>query len=206
MDIVIATRNKKKVEEFLRILKGLDVNLLSMDDFPDCPEVEEDQDTFEGNAIKKALAISEFTKKIAVADDSGLEVYALKGEPGVKSARYAGDNATDIDNINKLLDRMKDVPDAERGARFVCCIAIAFTDGQVKTFFGYVDGSIGKEPKGRLGFGYDPVFYPKGYNITFAEMLPEEKDVLSHRGAALRAFKEYMTEIMKKNLGRESHK
>lgn len=206
MDIVIATRNKKKVEEFLRILKNLDVNLLSMDDFPDCPEVEEDQDTFEGNAIKKALTISEFTKKIAVADDSGLEVYALKGEPGVKSARYAGDNATDIDNINKLLDRMKDIPDSQRGARFVCCIAIAFTDGQVKTFLGYVDGSIGKEPKGKLGFGYDPVFYPRGYNITFAEMLPEEKDALSHRGAALRAFKEYMTEIMQKNHNKESHK
>lgn len=198
MDIVIATKNKKKVEEFLRILKDLNVNLLSMDDFPDLPNIEEDQDTFERNAIKKALATSSYTKKIAVADDSGLEVYALNGEPGVRSARYAGDNASDIDNINKLLDKMKDVPDAERGARFVCCIAIAFPDGRVKTFWGFVDGFIGKEPKGRLGFGYDPVFYPKGYNVTFAEMSPEEKDTLSHRAIALRAFKEYMTSYLSK--------
>lgn len=206
MDIVIATKNKKKVEEFLRILKDLDINLLSLDDFPGCPDVEEDQDTFEGNAIKKALVVSRFTKKVAIADDSGLEVYALKGEPGVRSARYAGDNASDLDNINKLLDRMKDIPDSERGARFVCCIAIAFPDGQIKTFYGYVEGFIGKEPKGRLGFGYDPIFYPKGHKITFAEMLSEEKDSLSHRGMALRAFKEYITQIMKKTLKKESHK
>ncbi len=201
MDIVIATRNKKKVEEFLRILKDLKINLLDINDFPDCPEVEEDQETFEANAIKKALTVAKFTNKIAIADDSGLEVFALNGEPGVRSARYAGEKATDIDNINKLLEKMKDIPDKDRGARFVCSIAIAFPDGNVKTFFGYIDGWIGREPKGKMGFGYDPIFYPLGYDLTFAEMSPEEKDALSHRGKALEKLKEYL-----KSLDEKSHK
>ncbi len=204
MDIVLATRNKKKVEEMQRILNGMDINILTPDDFPSCPEVEEDMDTFEGNAVKKALAITKCTNKIAVADDSGLEVYVLKGAPGVMSARYAGENADDVANIEKLLREMKDTPDEQRGARFVCCIALAFPDtplapplikggqGGVITFFGLAEGSIGREPRGRMGFGYDPVFYPSGYNMTFAEMSPEEKDALSHRGKALEEFKEYM--------------
>jgi XTP/dITP diphosphohydrolase len=198
MDIVLATRNKKKVEEMSRILGGMDVNILTMDDFPSCPEVKEDMDTFEGNAVKKALTITKCTNKIAVADDSGLEVYALKGAPGVMSARYAGENADDVTNIEKLLKEMKDMPDEQRGARFVCCIALAFPDtplvrqGGVITFFGFAEGRIGREPRGRMGFGYDPVFYPTGYNETFAEMSPEEKDALSHRGKTLEELKEYM--------------
>lgn len=192
MDIVLATRNKKKVEEMSRILSGLDINILTLDDFPFCPEVEEDADTFEGNAVKKALAIAKCTKKIAVADDSGLEVYALNGAPGVISARYAGENADDIANIEKLLREMKDIPDEKRGACFVCCIAIAYPDGNTKTFFGFAEGRIGREPKGRMGFGYDPVFYPSGYNVTFAEMSPEQKDALSHRRKALDMLKEYL--------------
>jgi XTP/dITP diphosphohydrolase len=201
MDIVIATKNKKKVEEFLRILKDLNVKIFDTSDFPNCPEVEEDQDSFEGNAVKKALTVARLTNKIAIADDSGLEVFALKGEPGVRSARYAGENATDEDNLNKLLEKMKDIPDKDRGARFVCSIAIAFPDSKVKTFSGYVEGWIGKEPKGKRGFGYDPIFYPSGYNSTFAEMSPEEKDALSHRGKALEELKEYL-----KSLINESHK
>ncbi len=192
MDIVLATRNKKKVEEMSRILCEMDINIVTMDDFPSCPEVEEDMDTFEGNAVKKALAITKCTNKIAVADDSGLEVYALKGAPGVMSARYAGENADDVANIEKLLSEMKDIPDEQRGARFVCCIAIAYPNGKTETFFGFAEGKIGREPSGRMGFGYDPIFYPTGYNKTFAEMLPEEKDALSHRGKALERFKEYM--------------
>ncbi|MBI5213892.1 MAG: non-canonical purine NTP pyrophosphatase, partial [Nitrospirae bacterium] len=128
MEIVLATRNKNKVEEMARILEGMDIVILTLNDFPSCPEVEEDKDTFEGNAVKKAVAIAECTNKIAVADDSGLEVYAINGAPGVMSARYSGKNATDVTNIEKLLDEMKDVPDEERGARFVCCIALAFPD------------------------------------------------------------------------------
>ncbi len=192
MDIVLATRNKKKIEEMSRILGGMGINILTMDDFPSCPEVEEDMDTFEGNAVKKALAITKCTNKIAVADDSGLEVYALRGAPGVMSARYAGENADDVANIEKLLSEMNDIPDEQRGARFVCCIALAYPNGKVETFLGFAEGRIGREPRGRMGFGYDPVFYPTGYNETFAEMLPEEKDALSHRGKAIERFKEYI--------------
>lgn len=204
MEILLATRNKKKVEEMQRILRGMDVSILSMDDFPSCPEVEEDMDTFEGNAVKKAVSAAKFTNKAAVADDSGLEVYALNGAPGVMSARYAGENANDSANIEKLLKEMRIIPEGQRGARFVCCIALAFPDthsippfikggqGGGITFYGFVEGVIGREPKGRMGFGYDPVFYPAGHNKSFAEMLPEQKDALSHRGNALEKFKKYL--------------
>lgn len=196
MEIVIATRNKKKVEEFKRILSDINIKLLSMDDFPSCPEVIEDGTTFEENAVKKALSVAKFSNKISVSDDSGLEVYALKGAPGIRSARYAGDKANDLSNIEKLLTEMKDIPDDKRGARFVCCIAVAYPDGKVEIFNGITEGYIGWKLKGEMGFGYDPIFYPVGYNRTFAEMLPEEKDALSHRGKALRKFKKYIKNIL----------
>jgi XTP/dITP diphosphohydrolase len=187
MEIVLATRNKKKVEEIRRITADLQVNILSLDNFPDCPETVEDQDTFEGNAVKKAVEVCKCTGKPALADDSGLEVDALGGAPGVYSARYAGNagSGNDVRNYEKLLVELKKVPDEKRGARFVCCMALAFPDGSVKTFFGYAEGSIGHEPKGQTGFGYDPVFIPKGCKKTFAEMSGDEKDRLSHRGKAL---------------------
>ena len=192
MEIVLATRNKKKVEEMSRILEGMDIRILTLEDFPSCPEVEEDRDTFEGNAVKKAMAIAECTDKIAVSDDSGLEVYALDNAPGIRSARYAGENADDEANLKKLLDEMKDIEDDQRGARFVCCIALAFPDGKIVTFSGSAEGVIGKGLSGRMGFGYDPVFYPVGHNKTFAEMDPSEKDALSHRGDALKKFRDYL--------------
>ncbi len=195
MEIVLATRNKKKVEEIKRILSGMDVNVLSLEDFPFCPEVHEDAETFEGNAIKKALLIARCTGKIAVADDSGLEVYALNGAPGVRSARYAGEIADDLSNIKKLLKEMEGVEDENRGARFVCCIAIAFPDGLIETFWGYVQGRIIREQKGERGFGYDPIFIPEGYDETFAEMSPELKDAISHRGKALKGLKEYLAKL-----------
>lgn len=195
LELVIATRNRKKVEEIKRILNGLDVVLYALDDFPGCPEAEEDADTFEGNAIKKAKTVAEYTKKAAFADDSGLEVYALGGAPGVYSARYAGEGADDRKNLEKLLKKMDFVEDAMRGARFTCCIALTFPDGRAETFEGYVEGSIGREPKGFNGFGYDPVFYPKGYDRTFAEMTGEEKDGLSHRGKALDKFREHIAAL-----------
>jgi len=193
MEIVLATRNKKKVEEMSRILEGMDIVIRTLDDFPSCPEVEEDKDTFEGNAVKKAISIAECTNKIAVADDSGLEVYALNGAPGVMSARYSGENTGDAANIEKLLDEMRDIPDEKRVARFVCCIALAFPAGNFVTFVGFAEGKIGIEPRGRMGFGYDPVFYPAGYGRTFAEMTPGEKDALSHRGKAIEKLKDYLT-------------
>jgi XTP/dITP diphosphohydrolase len=161
MELVVATRNRKKVEELKRLLEGMPVMLYTLDDFPACPEVAEDADTFEGNAVKKAVAAAVCTGKPAIADDSGLEVYALNGAPGVMSARYAGPGADDRKNIEKLLSEMKGIRD--RGARFICIIALAFPDGSVKTFEGYVEGRIGREPKGSGGFGYDPVFYPAGH-------------------------------------------
>jgi XTP/dITP diphosphohydrolase len=196
IELVIATRNKKKVGEIRRILEGVTVVLQTLDDFPGCPEVEEDHDTFEGNAVKKALAVARFSGKAALADDSGLEVNALKGAPGVYSARYAGADADDKKNCEKLLLEMRGCKNGERGARFVCVIALASPDGTVRTFHGVTEGRIGAEPKGVSGFGYDPVFYPKGHTTTFAEMSADEKDALSHRGEALRELRTYLSSLM----------
>lgn len=195
MEIVIATRNMKKIEEIRRILHGIPVTLFSLDDFPGCEEVKEDADTFEGNAVKKAVAVASYSKKTAIADDSGLEVYALGGAPGVYSARYAGEETNDKKNLEKVLKEMENVEEGKRGGKFVCVIALAFPDGKVETFEGFVEGSIGREPKGFNGFGYDPVFYPEGHDRTFAEMSAEEKDSLSHRGRALRKFREYVAAL-----------
>jgi len=194
--LVIATRNRKKVEEIRRILQGVPLELLSLDDFPGCPEVAEDADTFEGNAVKKAKAVASFTGEPSVADDSGLEVYALGGAPGVLSARYAGKGTDDQKNLAKLLVDMEGVGEDRRGAQFVCVIALAFPNGRVETFQGVAEGRIGTEPKGFNGFGYDPVFYPKGHDTTFAEMSSDEKDALSHRGIALRKLRSYLSSVM----------
>jgi XTP/dITP diphosphohydrolase len=193
MEIVLATRNKKKIEEIRRITVDLPITILSLDNFLDCPETIEDKDTFEGNAIKKAVEVCRCTGKPSLADDSGLEVDALSGAPGVYSARYAGGgNGNDVKNYKKLLAELGNVSDEKRGARFVCCMALAFPDGSVKTFFGYAEGCIGREPRGALGFGYDPIFIPKGYKRTFAEMSGAEKDMLSHRGKALEKLAHFL--------------
>jgi len=196
MNIVLATRNKKKIEEIRKIIragKALDINLFTLDDFNDCPEVKEDGNTFEANAVRKAVEILKCTGMTAVADDSGLEVDALDGAPGVLSARYAGESADDKANVEKLLKELKNVSFKKRTARFVCCIAVASARG-IKTFFGYVNGRIGHEQKGKNGFGYDPVFYPEGYKRTFAQMSDNEKNALSHRGRALLTLRQYLEE------------
>jgi len=194
MDIVLATRNKKKVEEIKRLFAGLPITVLSLDHYPTCQETVEDRDTFEGNAVKKAIEVCQCTGKPALADDSGLEVDALNGAPGVYSARYAGGTGggNDVRNYEKVLAALKNVPDERRGARFVCCMALAFPDGLAKTFFGYAEGRICLEPKGKTGFGYDPVFIPQGFEKTFAEMTGNEKDKLSHRGKAIEKTLEYL--------------
>ncbi|MFA4918061.1 MAG: XTP/dITP diphosphatase [Thermodesulfovibrionales bacterium] len=196
MDIVLATKNKNKAEELKRITEGMPVSIFTLDDFPGCPETEEDGATFEANAIKKALAAARYTGRPALADDSGLEVYALGGAPGIYSARYAGAGANDRQNTGKLLSEMRSLVQDKRGARFVCCIALAFPDGNTYTFYGYAEGSIGTEQRGVRGFGYDPVFYPEGCNRTFAEMDEKEKDALSHRGKALQAFSRYLNMLI----------
>ena len=198
LELVIATRNRRKIEEIKRMLEGLQVTLYSIDDFPGCPEVEEDADTFEGNAAKKATAVARYVGKLAMADDSGLEVDALNGAPGVWSARYAGADSDDRKNMEKLLSELRDVEEEKRYARFVCMIALAFPDGRSETFCGFAQGRIGKEPKGVSGFGYDPVFYPSGHNRTFAEMSPGEKDALSHRGKALAKLRSRLSSLLRK--------
>ncbi|MDP3296890.1 MAG: XTP/dITP diphosphatase [Thermodesulfovibrionia bacterium] len=199
MDIVLATRNRKKAEEMKKILEQgamSSVNIFTLNDFPECPDVKEDGNTFEENAIKKAVHASKCTGIIAIADDSGIEVDALNGAPGIFSARYAGESADDRANLEKLLKEMEHLPYERRGARFVCCIALASQDGVdgVRTFFGYAEGRIGTEPRGKKGFGYDPVFYPEGYDITFAEMSEDKKNAISHRYKALKELQKYLKE------------
>jgi XTP/dITP diphosphohydrolase len=196
MNIVLATRNRKKIEEIKKIFSTMKMPILlyTLDDFPGYQGVKEDGKTFKENAIKKASHVSKYTGMVAIADDSGLEVDALDGAPGILSARYAGESADDRANIDRLLKEMKNIPSDKRGARFTCCIAIAFPDGEIKTFNGYIKGRIGMEPRGENGFGYDPIFYPEDYNKTFAEMSDTEKNAISHRARALRALQEYLLE------------
>lgn len=195
VEIMLASRNRKKAEEIQRILAGQPIEVLSLADFPECPDVEEDCDTFDGNAIKKARAVAQFTGRMTLSDDSGLEVAALNGAPGVYSARYAGEDATDLLNVEKLLSEMAEIPDSQREARFVCCIALAEPGGEEHTFWGFTEGEIGREPRGGSGFGYDPVFYPSGHDQTFAEMTATEKDALSHRQKALAKLADYLSAL-----------
>ncbi len=192
MDIVLATTNKKKAAEMNRIFAGNAIRFLTLDAFPGYPDVEEDGKTFRSNALKKARAVACFTVHPALADDSGLEVPSLHNAPGVYSARYAGEGATDEKNLKKLLRDMRGFKAGDRAARFVCCMAFVLPDGHHKTFSGYVTGRIGTKKRGDNGFGYDPVFYPEGRNRTFAEMDASEKDSLSHRGRALKKLSQYL--------------
>lgn len=197
MTIVLATTNKKKVEEMKRMFADYDIRFVTLNSFPGCPEVAEDGKTFSANAMKKALAVSKFTGYPAVADDSGLEVTALEGAPGVFSARYAGEKAKDSENVKKLLREMRSLTKSrDREARFVCCIAFATPEGKHKIFTGYVKGVIGRKKKGYNGFGYDPVFYPEGDDKTFAEMTDQEKDRLSHRGRAMKKLYTYLKSML----------
>lgn len=195
MELVLATRNKKKIDEIVRITHNLGVRVLTLDDFPGCPEVEEDGTTFEENATKKAVTVAQFTGIASLADDSGLEVEALNGAPGVLSARYAGEEADDRKNVKALLREMQSL--TNRKARFVCCMALAYPGGAIRIFNGYAEGTIGTEPRGSNGFGYDPVFYPAGHTITFAEMRDREKDSLSHRGMALEKLSQHINQMLK---------
>ena len=192
VDLVLATRNRKKAGEIRRLLRDLDIRIRTLDDFPGCPAVPEDGRTYEENAVKKAVVVAGHTGQTALADDSGLEVDALDGAPGVRSARYAGERADDRMNLDKLLEDLRAVDGARRQARFVCCIALALPDGRVQTFSGTAQGTLGTEPRGSRGFGYDPIFYPRGARLTFAEMDDDDKHAISHRGIALQALKRYL--------------
>ena len=195
MEIILATNNKGKVREMKEIMEGTGIEVYSLKDKGVEIEVEEDGTTFEENALKKAKEVCEATGMIAVSDDSGLEVYALDMRPGIYSARYAGENATSQERNMKLLDEMKNVPDGERGARFVSAVAIVFPDGRSEIFRGEVEGEILREEKGDGGFGYDPLFFYKPFNKTLAEVPLEEKDKVSHRGVAFKKLKQYLLSL-----------
>ena len=196
MKLVLATRNQDKVREISEILKIEDgIELLSLHNYPDAPDVVEDGKTYEENAIKKASTLAEYTGYLTIADDSGLEVDALDGAPGVHSARYAGENASDRDRVVKLLDALQNVPDDRRSGRFICAMAIADPLAQVLVVRGVCEGRIIRMPRGTEGFGYDPVFVPVGYDKTFAELGDEIKNQISHRAKALDEAKKLLSEI-----------
>ncbi|MDP2911528.1 MAG: XTP/dITP diphosphatase [Candidatus Omnitrophota bacterium] len=196
MELVVATRNKDKLREIKALLKGLAVEVFSLDSFKGAPEVIEDGKTLEENAVKKAVQVSKFLKKFAVADDSGLEVDFLNGDPGVYSARFSGKGATYKSNNEKLLRLLKDVPLAKRKACFKCVIAVADKGKIVGVAEGKCRGKIGFESKGKSGFGYDPVFIPDRYNKTFAEMGTFGKNKISHRSKALLKAKNIISKYL----------
>ena len=187
--IIFATGNEGKMREIREILSDLDVQVLSLKDAGIEADIIEDGDTFEANAIIKARQICQMTGELVLADDSGLVVDYLGGEPGVYSARYLGEHTDYHVKNHIIMDRLKDAKDEERSARFVCVIAAAFPDGTVKTAEGVMEGRIAYEEKGENGFGYDPIFFLPEYGCTSAELSMEEKDKISHRGKALRAIK-----------------
>ena len=182
--LLLATTNKGKAAEYRDLFKGLDFELVTLDQAGISREADESYNTFEENARHKAAFYAELGGLLTLADDSGLEVDALNGEPGVRSSRYAGDNATDADRVSYLLDKLKDIPQQKRRARFRCVIAVARPGGPVETVEGVCDGYIALEPRGSNGFGYDPVFYLPEYGRTIAELSPETKNRISHRGRA----------------------
>ncbi|TYB47713.1 RdgB/HAM1 family non-canonical purine NTP pyrophosphatase [Actinomadura chibensis] len=197
--IVLATHNKGKVAELHRILGPLDV--VGLDAFPGAPDVAETELTFEGNALLKARAIAAFTGLPAVADDSGLCVDALNGMPGVLSARWSGrfgaaTGDRDTANLRLVLDQLADVADDRRGAAFVCAAVLVVPGGVEHCVEGRLRGTVIREPRGTGGFGYDPVFVPDGGTRTTAELSPEEKDAISHRGRAFRALAELIPQAL----------
>jgi XTP/dITP diphosphohydrolase len=184
MKLVLATHNKDKISELQGVLKNEQVSILTCDDFPELPEVFEDGETLEENALKKAREIHQYTQLPVLADDTGLEVRALGGAPGVKSSRYAGDHASYADNVTKLLKEMSPIPKEQREARFRT-VMVYLDDRHQITTEGEVQGYILEEIRGRGGFGYDPVFYYPPLKKTFSELSLPEKNSVSHRGQAL---------------------
>ena len=188
MKIVVATHNKDKFKELYHGLKSLKIKLLSLDDFPEIGEIIEDGKTLEENALIKARTVNQLTSLPAISDDTGLFVDALNGDPGIYSARYAGENSTYLDNVNKMLFEMKNIPEGKRQARF--STVMAYVDGKRELIAdGFVKGIISNKIKGIGGFGYDSIFYIRNKGKTFSEMSIEEKNLISHRSRAIDALK-----------------
>jgi XTP/dITP diphosphohydrolase len=191
-ELLVATTNRGKLREIAEVLKDLPLRLLALPDVPGAPEVVEDGETFLDNARKKAHQTARWSGKPTLADDSGIVVEALGGRPGVHSARYAGENATDEDNRRKMLKEMAQVPDEKRGAAFVCVLVLAHPDGREWIAEGRVEGRITREARGDGGFGYDPLFLIPALGRTTAELPLVEKNKLSHRGLALQQLSVYL--------------
>jgi XTP/dITP diphosphohydrolase len=187
--LVIASRNAGKIREILRICAGWPAELLTHQDV-EWPDVEETEATYAGNAALKARAVAAATGIPALADDSGIEVDALGGAPGPRSARYAGEGATDEQNLNALLGAIAGIPSGGRTARYRAVAMVAWPDGEMVSAEAICEGSLIRKPRGDGGFGYDPAFVPAGWDRTMAELEPEEKDRISHRGRSLRALRE----------------
>jgi len=196
--LLLATRNPDKVREILAILEDLEVEILTLQDFPDAPPVREDGQTLEENAIKKACSAFEVTGLPALADDTGLEVDYLGGAPGVLSSRYAGENASYEANRRKLLGALQGVPWQQRAARFRCVVAFVPNNDELWLTEGVCEGLITEEPRGEGGFGYDPIFWVPSYQMTFAEMPPDLKNRISHRAIALRDMKDKIRQVIGK--------
>ncbi len=197
--IVLASANGKKIAELKELLRRTEIDLIGLDSYPGIGDIVEDGHSFEENALIKARAVWRHTSKLVLADDSGLEVDALGGAPGIFSARYAGPKKDDVDNYRKLLHELRDVPQSKRTARFHCILALVGPDsnGQYfeKTFDGKCEGRIAFEPRGRHGFGYDPVFFLPEYGCTSAELDPEIKNRISHRADAMQKFLQWMGQL-----------
>jgi len=196
----MASRNPGKIRELRQILADLDLRLVGLDDFPELPEIPETGATFADNAAAKAREVARLTQLPALADDSGLEVTALGGRPGVFSARYAQDRTapvapTDADNWGKLLEEMRDLPWEARQARFVCAIVLALPDGRLFEARGECAGRIASAPQGTQGFGYDPVFWVEEFGATMAQLGPEVKNRISHRARALTALRDILVAL-----------
>jgi len=196
MKLILATRNQHKTKEIKKILADPQIEILTLKDFPDVSEVEETGKTLEENAVIKAKSVYTATGIPALADDSGLEVDALDGAPGVMSARFAGPGCSYKDNNLKLLDLLKSVPEEKRGATFRCVVVLVLNPVDVRIAEGRVKGVITPKEIGKNGFGYDPVFFYTELGRTFAELEPEEKNRISHRGIAFRKVKELVKRIM----------
>jgi XTP/dITP diphosphohydrolase len=183
--LLLATRNRNKVVEIQHALEGTDWQVITLSDVADAPDVEEDGATFHDNALKKARSAARFSRLWTLAEDSGLEIDALGGEPGVKSARYAGEGASDADRIRKVLGLLTAVPDERRTGRFRCTMCVIDPAGAESCFEGRCEGRIADRSRGESGFGYDPIFIPEGYEKTFAELGPGVKNRISHRARAM---------------------
>ena len=194
-ELVLATRNRNKVIELAALLADLGITIRTLDEFPDAPDVVEDGDSCEANAVKKARTIAEFTGLPAVADDTGLEVDVLDGRPGVHAARYAGEDATYEDNCRKLLREMSGVPRQRRTARFLTVAAIALPSDGIRVAQGTLDGMIAEEAIGTLGFGYDPVFLIPELGMTLAQLSADQKNKISHRAKAFTQAKDLLREM-----------